>query len=275
MTRLSSLVACVGLSESRGNPQGVEGLTGARRRIWAGVSLFLVALVGVVACWPAQAAGQTGPAQEVARLMASMDVAARGPSGPADLSVSFAGTGLVDRRAWNDVDADGVADVVEDAMCGSATCAQPWEDVDEDGIADWVEELACGDDLCAEGSLDSDGDGIPDFVGWILCGETGCSAETLFGDVDGDGIANWIEAVILGDATSATGAEDFNSNGASDAAELARCLEKLEAEDADLAETGVDVGLWLFVALGLVGLGLASQGAGRFRSNSRGEGAGL
>ena len=41
---------------------------------------------------------------------------------------SFEGTGLVDRRSWADVDADGVPDVVEDALCGVATCANPWDE---------------------------------------------------------------------------------------------------------------------------------------------------
>ena len=211
--------------------------------------------------------------------MASMDVLARTFTASAvDPSVPFAGTGLVDRRGWGDVDGDGVADVVEDAICGSVSCAQPWDDVDGDGIADWVEVLACGDASCARGGLDSDRDGIPDFVGWVLCGEAGCSAQTLLGDVDGDGVANWIEAVILGDAVAATGKEDFNSNGVPDAVELARCLEKpqvLADTGRSLAATGASVGLWLFAAVALVGLGVTTQGAVRIRMDSRAGGAAL
>ena len=204
-----------------------------------------------------------------------MDVSARtSTAGAADPSVPFAGTGLLDRRGWGDADGDGVADVVEDATCGSVSCAQPWDDIDGDGIADWVEVLACGDTTCARGDLDSDRDGIPDFVGWVLCGEAGCSAQTLLGDVDGDGVANWIEAVILGDVVAATGDEDFNSNGVSDAVELARCLEK-PVRDQRLAATGVSVGLWLSAAVALVGLGVTTQGAVRIRMDSRAGGAAL
>lgn len=233
-------------------------------------------MVGVVACWPAQASGRTGPAAEVASLTASMDVGARVPTAvPADPDVPFDGTGLIDRRSWADVGGDGVADVVEDAVCGGATCAQPWDDADGDGIADWVEQLACGGSTCAESALDSDGDGIPDFVGQVLCGATGCSTETLRGDVDGDGIESWVEAVIVGDAVTATGTEDFNANGVSDAAELARCLENQPTGGSGLAATGAAVGLWSSAALGLLGLGLAAQGASGTRSTARDGGAEL
>lgn len=246
----------------------------ARWRVGTGLVLFVIGLVGVLASWPAQAAEVDEPASEVARVVASMDVAARTFTAP-DLSASFEGTGLVDRRGWGDADADGVADVVEDAVCGSVTCAQPWGDVDGDGIADWVEVLACGDTMCARGDLDSDRDGIPDFVEWLLCGEAGCTAQTLLGDVDGDGVANWIEAVILGDAVSATGDEDFNSNGVSDAVELARCLEKPVVTGRELAATGGSVGLWLFAALGLIGVGITIHGAVRVHGISRAGGAEL
>lgn len=40
-----------------------------------------------------------------------------------------------------DIDSDGVADVVEEAICGSATCASGQEDLDGDGTRD-ADELA-------------------------------------------------------------------------------------------------------------------------------------
>ena len=40
-----------------------------------------------------------------------------------------------------DADADGIVDVVEEAVCGSATCATGTEDVDGNGVPD-AEELA-------------------------------------------------------------------------------------------------------------------------------------
>lgn len=51
-----------------------------------------------------------------------------------------------------DSDEDGVIDVVEEAVCGSATCASGTEDVDGDGVAD-AEELRA--------SLDRGGPGGP------------------------------------------------------------------------------------------------------------------
>jgi hypothetical protein len=40
-----------------------------------------------------------------------------------------------------DVDADGIVDVVEEAICGSATCATGTEDLDANGVVD-ADELA-------------------------------------------------------------------------------------------------------------------------------------
>lgn len=51
-----------------------------------------------------------------------------------------------------DSDEDGVIDVVEEAICGSATCASGTEDADGDGVAD-AEELRA--------SLDRGGPGGP------------------------------------------------------------------------------------------------------------------
>jgi hypothetical protein len=39
-----------------------------------------------------------------------------------------------------DADSDGIADVVEEAICGSSTCASGQEDLDGDGVRD-AEEL--------------------------------------------------------------------------------------------------------------------------------------
>jgi hypothetical protein len=56
-----------------------------------------------------------------------------------------------------DVDSDGVADVVEEAICGSATCASGQEDLDGDGQrdADELEAQLPRDD--AAGSAPDDG----------------------------------------------------------------------------------------------------------------------
>ena len=233
----------------------------ARFQGLVGLAIALAGVIGLLWSLSAQAA-PPGAEPSVPSVVASLDRSSSPtPAAAATAaSASFEGTGLIDRRAWADVDGDGVPDIVEDALCGLATCANPWDDVDEDGIADWVEFLACGDATCADSRVDSDNDKIPDFVGWLLCGEQGCSRATLLGDVDGDGVANWIEAVIAGDAVRVVGDEDFNSNGVPDAVELAKCLEK---RPGNLASTGVSIWSWLFGAVVLVGLGTGIAGVAR------------
>src|SRR6478736_1789761 len=88
--------------------------------------LVLVVLgVGVAVAAPGEVVARAGGgAREVAGLLPGLE---RGSSvSPAGAgAVSFAGSGLVDRRGWADVDGDGVADRVEEALCGSGTCAVP------------------------------------------------------------------------------------------------------------------------------------------------------
>lgn len=183
-----------------------------------------------------------------------------GQSGsPATSPVDLEGAGLVDRSDWPDVDADGISDDAEELLCGSATCAMPWQDRDGDGVADWVEVDACGSAECTAPTDDVDGDVIPDFVGLVLCGSEGCSADQLMGDVDEDGVESWIEVVICGTATCATGDEDYDSNGVSDAAELAACITDPEAVGggAGLAQTGADGAWWAVFGAGLVCVGIA------------------
>jgi hypothetical protein len=60
-----------------------------------------------------------------------------------------------------DSDGDGIVDLVEEATCGSATCATGAEDRDDDGVAD-VEQLS--------GSLEQGGPGGPvraSDPGWV------------------------------------------------------------------------------------------------------------
>ncbi|MDR1428397.1 MAG: hypothetical protein LBJ08_11690 [Bifidobacteriaceae bacterium] len=175
------------------------------------VALVLGVGVGVAGAAPTgpQPLGAPGPAPEV-------HVAAL--AGPPLVS-----NGIVDRGDWGDIDGDAVPDRVEEALCGLGTCASPSDDADGDGIADWVEYLACGGATCADPFLDTAGDaGVPDYVELVLCGRVDCGAGVLGGDVDADGIANWVEVVVGGDAYTATGAEDLNHNQVSDAVELDR-----------------------------------------------------
>lgn len=228
-------------------------MTGRRWRACVGLGLLLVGLVGVVWTLPATAASG---APRVADLTGGMDRSGTPAvtSGlPVQAQPSSGSTGLIDRRDWGDADGDRVPDVVEDALCGNATCASSWDDVDDDGIPDWSELLACGDATCADGRLDADHDGIPDYVGQLLCDQEGCPRATLLGDVDGDGVATWIEAVIAGDAFSATGTEDLDGDGVPDAAQLAECL----VARVDLASTGLGPWPWVFAALACAGAGLA------------------
>lgn len=193
---------CAVSGSGTGGP--VSGYRGSRTisraRVMVAVGVLLVLGGGLAAV---AAVADTGAGREVAATLPGFAGAPR----PAvvEAEVSFAGTGLVDRRGWADVDGDGIADRVEEALCGSATCAVPWADVDGDGVPDVVDVLVCGTAGCVDPRVDSDGDRIPDFVGVLLCGPGGCPAGVLRGDVDGDGVENWVEALIAGDAVSATG----------------------------------------------------------------------
>lgn len=130
---------------------------------------------------------------------------------------------LVDRRSWLDVDGDWVPDVVEEGLCGSATCARPDVDVDGDGIPDWVEWVACGSASCAS-AVDSDRDCVPDYVNLVLCGLGKCSVGVLHGDGDGDGVENWVEVVVAGDFWHASPMIDRDGNGVPDVVEVAGCV---------------------------------------------------
>jgi hypothetical protein len=169
--------------------------------------------------------------------------------------VPFAGTGLVDRREWADVDADSVADRVEEALCGSATCAVPWADLDGDGVSDAVEVLVCGTAGCVDPAVDANADRIPDFAGVLLCGDGGCSGGTLRADVDADGVENWVEVLIAGDALGASVTDDLDGDGISDAAALMECLRR-----APLARTGAEVWWLLAAAAAAGGAGLVLRG---------------
>lgn len=121
-----------------------------------------------------------------------------------------------------DSDGDGITDVVEQIVCGSATCATGREDTDRDGIPDWSEVIVCGSPTCADPRIDTDGDGIPDFAEVYVCGSEVCS--TGREDADADGIADWVEFVICGNRTCANGREDYDGDGVSDAQQLAACV---------------------------------------------------
>jgi hypothetical protein len=225
-----------------------RGGSGATRRAPATLSAGLLLVVaGVLLAMAARSASAGSGA--VSRVLPGL---VRGSVVPGEAAgrVSFAGTGLVDRRDWADVDGDGISDRVEEALCGAATCAVPWADVDGDGVPDAVDVLVCGTAGCVDPRRDGDGDRIPDFVGVLVCGEGGCPAGTLRGDVDGDGVENWVEALIAGDATSATGIEDLDGDGVADAAALMACLRI----DSRLATTGVEA-WWLLAAACVVGGG--------------------
>lgn len=217
----------------------------------AGAALVVAGVVVPVAA----GSGHATESAEVAGVLPHL-VRDALPSTEASPAVSFAGTGLVDRRSWADVDADGLPDRVEEALCGSATCAVPWADVDGDGVSDATDVLVCGEAGCVDPRVDTDGDRIPDFVAALLCGEGGCPAGTLRGDVDRDGVENWVEAVIAGNATDATGTEDLDGDGVADAAALMACLKA----EGRLAITGVRVWWLLAAASVLSGAGLAMRG---------------
>jgi hypothetical protein len=123
-----------------------------------------------------------------------------------------------------DSDNDRIADVIETAVCGTATCATGREDTDKDGIADWVEIQACDTKTCASATKDTDRDGVPDYAETLVCGSAVCSGGRE--DADGDGIADWVEFVICGTRACANGSEDYNGDGISDAKQLAACVIK-------------------------------------------------
>jgi hypothetical protein len=123
-----------------------------------------------------------------------------------------------------DRDNDRIPDVVEMAVCRTATCATGREDSDRDGIADWVEYTACGSKSCASTKKDTDRDGIPDFAEILTCGSAVCSGGR--DDADADKIADWVEFVICGDRSCANGGEDYDGNSIADAKELAACVVK-------------------------------------------------
>lgn len=152
-----------------------------------------------------------------------------------------------------DVDGDRIPNLVEEAVCGSATCATGREDRDGDGLADWVEFQASGKVAGVDAKADVDGDSIPDFVERIVCGSARCS--TGREDTDGDGVGDWAEVVICGDTTCATGQEDYDGDGIKDSAELSACVIYGRGEGW-LASTGVRLGLFAVLVAGLVGGGL-------------------
>jgi hypothetical protein len=231
-------------------------------------ALLLIVAAGIAPAAPTTTAG----ADRVAAAVAGMTAGSGTPQPSNGQVVSLAGTGLVDRSRWADADGDGIADRVEEALCGAATCAVPWADVDGDGVPDATDVLVCGQAGCVDARRDADADRIPDFVGVLLCGDGGCPRGTLRADVDGDGVENWVEALIAGNALDATGREDLDGDGIADAAALMECLRFA----GRLATTGAEV-RWLLVAAcavggaGLVLLGWRDLHAGR--ATTRGAGA--
>lgn len=224
----------------------------------AGLALVVMGAlvaVGAPAGGSGSAPGAAGVLPGLSRGSLAPAAGALAPAAGADMA-SFVGAGLVDRRGWADVDGDGLADRVEEALCGSAACAVPWADVDGDGVPDAVDVLVCGSAGCVDAGVDADGDRIPDFVGVLLCGAGGCPAGTLRGDVDRDGVENWVEALIVGDVTGAAGLEDLDGDGVADAAALMECL-KVEAR---LATTGAEVWWLLAAACAAGGAGLVLRG---------------
>lgn len=69
------------------------------------------------------------------------------PAAPVSLVVSCA-----EDVAACDSDGDGIGDLVEEAMCGSATCATGAEDADADGVAD-AEQLTSSLEQGGSGGL--------------------------------------------------------------------------------------------------------------------------
>lgn len=264
------VVSKVAGSSGRGSEPDAEApgprlVARARAMVAAGVVLVVA---GALAAVGALSGG--ADSDSVAGVLPGLARGSLASDGGAGSSVSFVGTGLVDRRGWADVDRDGVPDRVEEALCGSATCAVPWADVDGDGVSDAVDVLVCGSAGCMDTRADLDGDRIPDFVGVLLCGHGGCPTGTLRGDVDGDGVENWVEALIVGDATGATGREDLDGDGVADAAALMACLKTRPG----LATTGVEAWWLLAVACVVGGAGLVLRGGRDLRVGRR-AGAGV
>ena len=144
---------------------------------------------------------------------------------PAGVGVAATAPVVCAERAQStlcDVDQDRISDVIEEQVCGTATCATGREDRDRDGIPDWSEISACGTTRCAEPGRDTDLDGIPDFAEQFVCGSVLCSGGRE--DADGDGIPDWVEFVICGDRTCANGGEDYDNDGISDAKQLSACV---------------------------------------------------
>ncbi|HEY0217100.1 MAG TPA: hypothetical protein VGC57_11970 [Cellulomonas sp.] len=247
-------------------PPAVHGAAArSRAMVGAGIAALVTGvLLAVAAVGPPHVDAAAGP--DAAGVLSGMSRATGSVPGAQAGAVSFAGTGLVDRRGWADVDGDGVADRVEEALCGSAACAVPWADVNGDGVPDAVDVLVCGSAGCVDPRVDADGEGIPDFVSVLLCGQGGCPAGALRGDVDGDGVENWVEALIVGNATGASGREDLDGDGVADAAALMACL-KVRPR---LATTGVEA-WWLLAAACVVGgAGLVLRGGRDLRVTDRG-----
>ncbi|WP_282947689.1 hypothetical protein [Cellulomonas endometrii] len=153
-----------------------------------------------------------------------------------------------------DQDGDRIPDAVEQAVCGSVTCATGHEDDDGDGVPDWVERLASRSTTAVDPGADRDADGMPDYAERLTCGSAVCA--TGREDVDGDGVRDWAEVVICGDATCATGSEDYDGDGVSDADQLHACVVYDRGTWwGDLARTGGDWWPLLLAALGALGAG--------------------
>lgn len=153
-----------------------------------------------------------------------------------------------------DVDGDRIPDAVEQAVCGSVTCATGHEDVDADGLPDWVERLASASTTAVDPAADRDRDGMPDYAERLTCGTHTCA--TGREDVDGDGVRDWAEVVVCGDTTCATGDEDYDGDGVADADQLQACVVYDRGSWwGNLARTGADWWPLLVGALAATGLG--------------------
>ena len=171
-----------------------------------------------------------------------------------------------------DSDGDRIPDAVEQAVCGSVTCATGHEDADGDGVPDWVERLASRSTTAVDPGADRDADGMPDYAERLTCGSAVCA--TGREDVDGDGARDWAEVVICGDTTCATGTEDYDGDGVSDADQLQACVVYDRGTWwGNLARTGGDWWQVLVAALAAVGAG-AWLVRRRYAARATGGGAG-
>jgi hypothetical protein len=152
-----------------------------------------------------------------------------------------------------DLDADRIPDAVEQAVCGSTTCATGTEDADADGLPDWVEQVASGSTTAVRPDADRDRDGMPDFAERLTCGSSTCAAGRE--DVDADGVRDWAEVVICGDTTCATGTEDLDGDGVPDHQQLQACVVYDRRSWRDLATTGWAPWALATVAATLLGTG--------------------